>query len=93
MELSVKEILTKKFVGKTVPVFQIWSEDSRDSFPTKVRLQLTSIIEDTDFYSTYTAEYLGEAVITEIGYYSSVSDDTRSNYFVVTEFGDIHLDI
>ena len=93
MELSVKEILTKKFVGKTVPVFQIWSKDSIDSYSTKVRLQLTAKITDTDFYSTYTAEYLGEAVITEVGYYSSVSDDTRSNYFVVTEFGDIHLDI
>lgn len=93
MELSVKARLTKKLVDKTVPVFQIWSKDSRDSFSTKVRLQLTSIIEDTDFYSTYTAEYLGEAVITEVGYYSSVSDDTRSNYFVVTKFGDIHLDI
>lgn len=93
MELSVKARLTKKLVDKTVPFFQIWSKDSRDSFSTKVRLQLTSIIEDTDFYSTYTAEYLGEAVITEVGYYSSVSDDTRSNYFVVTKFGDIHLDI
>jgi hypothetical protein len=93
MKLSVTEILTKKYVGKIVPVYQIWSKDSRDSFSTKVRLQLTPTITDNEFYSTYTAECLGEAVITSVGYHSSVSDDNRSNYFVVTEFGNIYLDI